>query len=210
VAAFERARRLGADGVELDVRMTGDGALAVHHDPTVEGLGAICGLRADELPAHVPLLPEVLDACSGLTVNIELKDLPGEPGYDPRDRLASAVAQLVVATDRASSVVVSSFWPESLSVLRRLAPAVPTGLLVASWFDPGTCVTAALERSCRALHPSVSLVTPRLVDEAHGAGLSVAAWTVNDPGGLEALAGWGVDTVITDDVALARSVLGAP
>ena len=38
--AFAEARRLGADGVELDVRLTADGALAVHHDAEIPGLGA--------------------------------------------------------------------------------------------------------------------------------------------------------------------------
>ena len=210
LAAFDRARRLGADGVELDVRMTADGALAVHHDPSVEGLGPLCELPAGALPPHVPLLPDALEACAGMTVNIELKDLPGEPGFDPGDRLAAAVADLVVATDRTSSVVVSSFWPESLSALRRSAPGIPTGLLVAHWFDPEACVAAALDRSCAALHPFDSLVTGPLVESAHGSGLSVAVWTVNDPSRVEALAELGVDTVITDDVAMARSALDAP
>ena len=209
LASFDRARRLGADGVELDVRMTTDHGLAVHPDPAIDGLGPICDLRADELPAHVPLLAVVLDACAGLTVNIELKDLPGEPGYDPGDRLASAVADLVVAAGRISSVVVSSFWPDSLSAVRRAAPAVPTGLLVASWFDPRACVTAAVDRACTALHLHESLATGPLVDEAHSAGLSVAVWTVNGRPRIEALAGLGVETVITDDVALARAVLDA-
>ena len=35
--AFLRALRLGADGVELDVRRTADGALAVHHDADIVG-----------------------------------------------------------------------------------------------------------------------------------------------------------------------------
>ena len=39
LAAFARARRLGADGVELDVRRTADGGLAIHHDPVIEGSG---------------------------------------------------------------------------------------------------------------------------------------------------------------------------
>ena len=42
--AFVRARQLGADGVELDVRMTSDGALAIHHDPVIESVGAVAEL----------------------------------------------------------------------------------------------------------------------------------------------------------------------
>ena len=41
VEAFRLASALGADGVELDVRRTADGALVVHHDPSVDGVGAL-------------------------------------------------------------------------------------------------------------------------------------------------------------------------
>ena len=44
VEAFLRSARLGADGVELDVRLTRDGALAVHHDPAIPGLGPVAEL----------------------------------------------------------------------------------------------------------------------------------------------------------------------
>lgn len=205
--AFRRARRLGADGVELDVRLTADGGLAVHHDPFVPGAGPVHALSADDLPEWVPTLESALDACSGLLVNIEVKNLPGEEGFDPGDRVARAVTDRVLAADRVSEVVVSSFWPKTLEVVRAACPGVATGLLVAGWFDPGACVPAALEHGCSALHLHASLVTDGLVTEAHRAGLSVAAWTVNDRTQLLALAAAGVDTVITDNVATAREVV---
>ena len=45
--AFAEARRLGADGVELDVRVTKDGALAVHHDAEIPGVGVIHELHCE-------------------------------------------------------------------------------------------------------------------------------------------------------------------
>ena len=45
VAAFARARELGADGVELDVRRSADGVLIVHHDPEIAGVGALAELH---------------------------------------------------------------------------------------------------------------------------------------------------------------------
>jgi len=65
--AFARARQLGADGFELDVRLTADGALAVHHDAGIPGVGEVAELEVHDLPDQVPLLPTVLAVCTGLT-----------------------------------------------------------------------------------------------------------------------------------------------
>jgi glycerophosphoryl diester phosphodiesterase len=208
--AFDRARRLGADGVELDVRFTADRVIAVHHDPEIPGLGAIAGLRAAELPDHVPTLAAALDACAGLMVTIEIKNRPGEPGFDPGNRLARDVAVLVADRGRAPGVVLSSFWPDALTAVHETRPEVPAALLVASWFDPGEIVPVALARHGAAIHPVAALVTAQLVTEARRAGLSIAAWTVNDRPGLERMAALGVDAVITDDVPLALDVRGRP
>ncbi|MGO8873914.1 MAG: glycerophosphodiester phosphodiesterase [Acidimicrobiales bacterium] len=201
--AFSRSRRLGADGVELDVRMTADGAVAVHHDPVIPGAGAVAALATADLPAHVPLLSVVLDAGADLFLNIELKNLPGEPGFDPDERLAGCVVALLEDAGRTVDVVISSFWPASLEAVHRRCPELPVGLLVPGWFDPSQAVDAARRLGCAAVHPFVGLVTAGLVDDAHAAGLSVAAWTVNDDPDLEAVLGAGVDTVITDDVVQA-------
>jgi len=207
LAAFERARTLGADGVELDVRLTADGALAVHHDPVIAGVGPVHELAAADLPAHVPLLAEALDACSGMVVNIEVKNLPAEPAFDPSDRCARDVVDVVVASDLVGSVIVSSFWGGALAAVRDAAAGVPTGLLVLSGFDPATAVAGAVGLGCVAVHLPIGLVTPITVAAAHDAGLAVAAWTVADREALEVVLGAWVDTVVTDDVAMTRRVV---
>jgi glycerophosphoryl diester phosphodiesterase len=145
----------------------------------------------------------VLDVCEGLVVNIEIKNLPGEPEFDPEERVALDVADLVANSGRAGRVVVSSFWPGALDAVHEARSEIPTGLLAAHWFDPSGCVQAALDHGCTAVHPHASLITEALVSEAHEAGLSVAAWVVNDPSQVEAMVTLGVDTVITDDVTMA-------
>jgi glycerophosphoryl diester phosphodiesterase len=207
--AFYRARLLGAAGVELDVRRTADGALAVHHDSEIRGFGPIYQLQSDQLPESVALLPEALAACEGLDVNIELKNLPGEPGFDPDEQMARDVAELVVAAGKEATVVVSSFWPGSLDAVHQARAGLATGLLVASWFDPAACVPLALEHGCTALHPHVSLLDESLVARAHEVGLSVATWTANDRSQLQLAAALGIATVITDDVTTALSALAA-
>src|SRR5688572_20980568 len=76
VEAFVEARRLGADMVELDVRRTVDGALVIHHDALIPELGAIHELRQNALPPWVPTLEQAMEACDGMTVNIEVKNWP--------------------------------------------------------------------------------------------------------------------------------------
>jgi len=202
--AFARARALGADGVELDVRLTSDGGLAVHHDAVVDGVGPVAELGTAELPAHVPLLAEALEACAGMVVNIEIKNQPHEPGFDPADRAAGDVIALVEAMGRSGSVVISSFWAGALAAVRSTGSVVPTGLLVISSFDPTASIAAASDLGCAAVHLPVGLVDPATVATAHAAGLAVAAWTVVDEATLEVALAAGVDTVITDDVAMAR------
>src|SRR5450432_3564900 len=81
--AFAAALRLGADGVELDVRRTSDGTLVVHHDAEIAGVGAIHALPARALPPWVPRLEDALGRCAGAIVNVEIKNAPVEPGFDP-------------------------------------------------------------------------------------------------------------------------------
>ena len=207
LAAFARARSLGADGVELDVRRTADGGLAVHHDPVVEGVGPVHELATADLPDHIPLLSDALEACAGMSVNIEVKNLPTEPGFDPTDGCSGEVVGLLSAADGRGPVLISSFWSGALSAVRAAGSDVPTALLVHPAFDVRSAVAAALDLGCTAVHLPVSLVTATVVGEAHANGLAVAAWTVTDAPSLSAVLAAGVDTVITDDVTLARRMV---
>jgi len=95
VAAFELARELGSDWVELDVRRTADGALAVHHDAALADGRLIVDLAASDLPPDVPGLGAALDACRGMGVNIEIKNAPVDADFDPDRTLAGDVVALL-------------------------------------------------------------------------------------------------------------------
>jgi glycerophosphoryl diester phosphodiesterase len=155
------------------------------------------------------MLSDALWACRGMTVNVEIKNLPWEPGFDTGEHLAGQVADLVVSTGRASDVVVSSFWLPTLTAVRQARPEVATGLLVASRLDPAEATGSAVERGLSALYPHIDLVSAPLMDRSHRAGLAVAAWTVNDREQLERAKVLAVDTVITDDVEFALAILGS-
>jgi glycerophosphoryl diester phosphodiesterase len=207
IEAFLRSARLGADGVELGVRLTRDGALAIHHDPVIPDVGPVADLDVNQLPAHVRLLDAAIDACIGLTVNIEIKNLPTEPGFDPEERLALAVGAAVAERGTPENILVSSFWPPSLDAAIGCNPEIQAGLLAPPWLGAEEALELAIEHGLGALHPEVSLLSPELVIAAHRAGLAVTAWTVNQLPALRSALDWGVDTVITDDVVSAAALV---
>jgi glycerophosphoryl diester phosphodiesterase len=207
VAAFVEARRIGADGVELDVRRSRDGALVVHHDAAIAGVGILAELAVAELPAHVPLLAEALEACVGLTVNVEIKNDPGEPGYEADQGIAAAVAEVVAGLGWTDDVIVSSFNSDTVTAVVAAEPRLAAGLLVGPGADPADALRTVVGGGLQALHPFVLSVDGALVDAAHAAGVEINTWTVNAPDDLRRMAALGVDTVITDRVSAAIPIV---
>jgi len=209
--AFVEARRLGADGVELDVRLTADGALAVHHDAEIPGLGVIADLGVADLPAHVPLLADVLAVCDGMVVNVEIKNAPQDPGWDPTEAVAALTATAIEEAGWTDRVIVSSFQAATLMAVQAAEGRLALGALWGFAADPGPALAEATSAGFRAVHPFVASVTPELVARARSAGLAVNVWTVNAPDDLRAMVDLGVDTVITDRLgdALAAAAAGA-
>jgi glycerophosphoryl diester phosphodiesterase len=213
--SFRAAVALGADGVELDVRRTSDGRLAVHHDAHLADGRAIVETPWSELPADVPELPAALDVCAGLgVVNVEIKNWPTDVDFDETAALADAVVEVLAARPVAERerFLVSCFHLPTLDRVRELDADLATGWLVFGPLPggPGDDPVAALVAEVvghghGAVHPHHSFVTPELVAAAHDAGVAVNTWTCNEPDRLRWLAEVGVDGVVTDvpDVALA-------
>jgi glycerophosphoryl diester phosphodiesterase len=207
IEAFLAAVEHGADGVELDVRRTRDGALVVHHDAAVAGLGPIAALAFRELPSHVALLGDALEVLEPIEVNVEIKNDPDEPGYDPTGSLSHDVAALLVECADLERIVVSSFDLGTLDALNEAGAGIATGLLLGLDADPLDGVTLALRHGFGAVHPFVLGVDADVLDAAHRAGLDVNTWTVNARHDLVAMVSLGVDVVITDVLALALEVV---
>jgi glycerophosphoryl diester phosphodiesterase len=214
VASFAAARRDGADGVELDVRRTGDGALAVWHDPVLEDGRILLDSSWPELADVLDDLAAVLDACAGMElVNVEIKNWPADQDFDATLGLADAVATAVAARryDERKALVLSCFHPATLDrvreVLDDLAPDVRTARLMWGVADVEEVVTTAVEHGHAAVHPFFTAVTPDLITEAHAAGLAVNCWTCNDLDEIRRQADLGIDGIITDRPADAVRLL---
>ncbi len=212
LAAFAKARELGADGVELDARRTSDGQLVVHHDPSVDGFGLIvehpfAALRA--LHPEIPTLVEALEACAGMIVNVEIKCLPWEPDADTPDRVVvHAVAERVRDSGYAlsSDIIVSSFDLGAVDACRAFKPEITTAWLT-SGQEIGAAAAIAIEHGHAWLNPdraSALRASATEIADAHRSGVRMNVWTVDEPDEILRLAAAGVDAIITDvpDVAL--------
>ena len=213
MAAFERARTDGADGIELDVRFDADDTVVVFHDDDLARLAHRAG-RMEQLSASerrgvrvggepVPTLAEVMDWLGDLEINVEIKS-------NRRTRtgaLAAATGKVLRESRRTEQVIVSSFDPFALVALH---PHVPDVALAYLFHDEqplplrkgwlGGWLGASV------LHPQNTLCTEHSVRAWHHAGFPVNVWTVDDPAELKRLALLGVDGVFANDPAAARRV----
>ena len=205
--AFRRARDLGADWVDFDVRRTVDDVLVVHHDAHLPDGRLVARTPLDEMPRWVPPLAEALEACGGMGVLVEIKNDPAEAGYDDDNAISVAVAGLVSAYRPYDEVMISSFNATTVERIRQVDDRLPTALLM---FDP-VVVAQSVDRASaaghRAIHPYYTTVDASLLRRAHEASVAVWAWTVNGADAVEKLVGLGVDGIITDDCPLVRGVV---
>jgi glycerophosphoryl diester phosphodiesterase len=203
IAAFDNGLALGADGLELDVHLSRDGSVVVHHDRTLERTTALSGGVADRTVdelrrAGVPALADVLERYRDVRIIIEMKV--------NRPELAAATLDVVRRADAIDRVCLGSFGWRVLRAARALEPRVATSAareevrwaLYRSWChwpvsDVGYAGYQVPEWSGRT-----RVVSPRFVDGAHRAGLGVQVWTVDTAEDARRLMSWGVDALITD------------
>lgn len=209
IEAFEAARSHGADGVELDARRMADGGVAVHHDPRLTDGRVIVELDDGSLPAEVPSLLAALEACEGLVVNIEIKNMPGEPDFDSANAVSDAVAEVVTRLDYENSVLVSSFNLSAVDAFHRLVPSASTGWLLADVEDWAGRLDRLRTQGHGAIHPPAWRTTAELVQAAHDRDIEVNVWTVDDPLEMRRLLDCGVDCLITNVPRKAREAVQA-
>lgn len=205
--AFRAAAEQGAHGIELDVRRTADDVLVVYHDAHLRDGRLIRELSAEELPDFVPTLAAALASADDLWINVEVKNLPGDPDYDAEHGLSIAVAALLDGFDTAGRVLVSSFDISSVDRIRQIDPTIPVGWLVFAQADPASLIERAVAHGMQAIHPHEVLVDASFVARAAAAGLEVNVWTVDDLQRIRQLIEMGVDGIITNTPQPAAELL---
>ncbi len=227
--AFEHAIREGADVLELDLWVTADGVLVVHHDPLIndricEGPGGErtirkltlaevkqwdCGSKKNpEFPrqqavpgTRIPTLDEVLALAprGRFWFNIEMKSQPAKPELQPRAEEYARLVAEAVRRHRLEQRVIVQSF--DFALLRALREIAPELRRAALYAGlPREFPELAREAGgAPIVSPHYSLVTPERVRRAHEAELEVVPWTANAPELWDKLIEAGVDAIITDD-----------
>jgi glycerophosphoryl diester phosphodiesterase len=225
--AFELALKLGAHMFELDVHLTADQQVVVHHDDDVlrctdaaqrypnRASYFISDFSLAELKAldagswfpgaahtRIPTLDEVLELARAHQryVNIELKSLPRM-----YRQLVPRVFECLDRLDMREQVLISSFDHQTLLELRarcqRVATAALSGDRLVHIVEYLELLDAdAYHPSCDGLglHAAVPELDTHAIDALRNAGKQVNVWTCNDPASMQKLLAAGVTGIITD------------
>ena len=190
-------------GRRVDVRMSSDGLLVLAHDPQSAGARPRHPVGRPGGPAGGLCQLEEALAVPG-RVCIEVKNIPGEEGFDPHGR----VVLLAASRARPTDVIAGFYWPD-LDLIRSRAPEVATCLVVGVGGSPADAVSYAGERGHAAISVDHTLIDGSLLELASAAGVRVMAWTVDDPRRARELFAMGVTAIISDDPESLRDVRSA-
>jgi glycerophosphoryl diester phosphodiesterase len=203
MAAFDIGLGLGADGLELDVHLSRDGVVVVHHDRLLDRTttlrGPVAARTADELArANVPRLSDVLGRHRHCRVIVELKANTTE--------LARAAVDVVRGARAVDRVCFGSFGLRVLRAVRQIEPAIATSAareevrwaLYRSWCRSPVTIVGYSGYQVPEVAGTTRVVSPRFIAYAHAAGLGVQVWTVDAEDDARRLLDWGVDALITD------------
>lgn len=199
IASFESALAQGVDGIELDVRASSDGLLAVVH-PSVVGERSVKSTPYEEfkkLPDgyEVPLLEEVLKKFGKKTfLDIELK----------HDGIEEAAVELIKRYCNPEKTMVSAFDVDALTKVHDLLPELQLGFIYNRTQDEGARHNCPID----VVIPQFRLASREMIEEVHDEGLKVWAWTVNDEEEVRRLVNLGVDGLITDYPDKVKAQLG--
>lgn len=216
VAALRQAILDHADWAEIDVQLTADESLVVMHDIDLARVGGgnrrvdqatLAEIRELDVgtpfgPAFVgeriPTFQEMLAAASGqIRLNVELKPHSKSDGENLTRRVIEAIREAKMV-DRCR---LCSQSYESLQLAKELEPRLEVGYIVA------TTVGDPTQLNVNFLMLKAKLATAETVDRAKLRGVSIHAWTVNDPAQVGPLLDAGVANLITDDPARMRNQL---
>ncbi len=216
MAAFDGAKKLGADWIELDVQQSKDGQIFVMHDTNFKRTAGIdCNtweLSYDTISRldvgsffdpkfageKVPLLTEAIAFAkeNHIMLNIELKPTGYETDFE------KTVVDMINQENFRDHCVITSQVYEVLEHVKAYDPQIQTVYVMSIAYGNINRLSAADNFSIEA-----TSVTEKIVSDVHNAGKQLYAWTVNTQDNISRMIDLGVDNIITDDVTLAKECI---
>ncbi len=231
MAAYELARKLGADYLELDLGMTSDGHLVAIHDDiidrTTNGKGKVNSLTLSEIkqldagswfnskfpekasPAYsglsIPTVEEVFEHF-GTSINyyIEIKKPEEYPGMTDQLLHALDTHHLIGKLAQPGKVIIESFDSESLKYIHKKHPNL---VLIQLGFLPKQMNLSKIAEYADGVGPEFITLDKGFVKNAQSLGLLVHCWTVNNEVEIRKMIDIGVDGIFTNDVGLANKMV---
>lgn len=216
MAAFHKAVIAGADMIELDVRLTKDFHIVVHHDQSVKrttgAKGRIWNLSLQQLRLldagswfdpkfhreRIPTLREVMEFLlpTNVALNIEVKT---DGDQRTRTRFEECVILIIMEKRFEERAIVSSFDHKFIKRVHDLFPAIKTGAL----YHPARDVLKRPSSLCKKIGASAFICShthlrPHMAEDVRSHGLIMATYGINTPRHLDAALAVGVDAVVTD------------
>jgi glycerophosphoryl diester phosphodiesterase len=220
--SFEEAIKHGCDAIELDVHLTKDAELVVHHDykmgRTAKIKGTIdshflsdlqnedCGswLSLEFKKQKIPSLREVLKMVDKrVWINIELKheSLKSHSHYQI---MTVRVLSLVYEMNYEEHVLITSFDDKLLRTIRLIDPMIKLGILDQN--KPGKRLKLKLAEEIKAYsyHPYYLRMNTRRVSLLHLHGMKIFPYTANTEMSFKRLWNLKVDGIITNEVSVLK------
>lgn len=214
LAGIRAAGRLGADAVELDVRLTRDGVPVLLHDPLLlRTTGRPWPVRAVTAATLRTLLLKGSDGERVPTLDEALRTLPGGLQAALDVKVPSAGAAVLDVVDRLGDRGLVRFWSQHPSVVRTLAAAV-SGVEVALLRDTSTLAATirlldeAVALGATAVSVHAAVVSTQVVDACRSRGLRIYSWA-QQPDELDAMVASDIDGIVTDWVEAAVAAVAA-
>lgn len=212
LAAIQQAAALGADVVEVDVRLTADGVPVIAHDDDLKRVFGvdklIAELTAEELLAvtpagHEPVLTldQLVAACRSLHLGLYLDIKQINPQAGQR------MLEIVRSHGMMDATIFASFRPDWVAEIKAQEPQAATSILFSSvHIDPvalAKAVNAAYVHPCwERFDAPHTFLTDAWLSAVREANLGIICWHEERPAVIEALQALGVDGICSDEPPL--------
>lgn len=195
--SFEKAIDLNADGIELDVHLSSDGAIMVIHDETIDrttsGNGFVNQYIASALKKYgIPTLIEVLELVNrNCFVNIELK------GNSTAKPVIELITHYILNKNwNYTDFLISGFDWKMLEEVQLLNPKIRIGVLTEDSVEEALAFAKKLK--AYSIHPDYRLLTKENVALMQENGFKVFPWTVNSIEDIQKIKSFNVNGIISD------------